>query len=54
MKGTQDMKKLQSELKFAHTKKKARQAELEPIQEKATQMILQLEEEKKNMTQAHR
>jgi hypothetical protein len=52
MKGTQDMKKLQSELKTAQTKKQARQAELEPLQEKATQMITQLEEEKKNMAQA--
>jgi hypothetical protein len=52
MKGTQDMKKLLSELKTTHTKKQQRQAELEPHQEKAAQMIMHFEEEKKNMTQA--
>jgi DNA repair exonuclease SbcCD ATPase subunit len=52
LKGTQDMKKLQTELKTVQTKKQERQAELEPLQEQATQMIAQLEEEKKSMAQA--
>jgi hypothetical protein len=52
LKGTQDMKKLQTELKTTQTKKQERQDELEPLQEQATQMIVQLEEEKKSMAHA--
>jgi predicted nucleic acid-binding Zn-ribbon protein len=52
IKGTHYMKKLQLELKTMQTKKKAIQEELELIQEQAMQMIVQLEEENKNMTQA--
>jgi hypothetical protein len=46
------MKTLQTELKTMQTKKQERQVELEPLQEQATQMIVQLEEEKKSMAQA--
>jgi hypothetical protein len=35
LKGTQEMKTLQTELKTIHTKKQERQAELEPLQEQA-------------------
>jgi hypothetical protein len=49
LKGTQGMKTLQTELKTMQTKKQERQAELEPIQEQATQMFMQLEEEKTSM-----
>jgi hypothetical protein len=35
LKGTQDMKKLQIELKTTQTKKQERQDELEPLQEQA-------------------
>jgi len=52
MEGTQDMKKLQSKLKIVQTNKKERQAELEPLQEQAAQMIVVLEEENKSMAQA--
>jgi hypothetical protein len=34
------------------THKKEREAQMEPIQEKALEMILQLDEEKRNMAQA--
>jgi hypothetical protein len=40
LKGTQDMKKLQSELKIVQTKKQERQAELEPLQEQVAHMIV--------------
>jgi hypothetical protein len=33
--------------------KKERQAQLEPLQEQATKMIVQMEEEKTRMVQAH-
>jgi hypothetical protein len=52
LKGTQEMKTLQTELKTMQTQKQERQAELEPLQEKATQMIVQLEEEKTSRAQA--
>jgi hypothetical protein len=39
LKGAQEMKTLQAELKSMQTTKQERQAELEPLQEKATQMI---------------
>jgi len=45
------MKKLQSELKTAQTKKQEGQAELETLQEQATQMIVQLEEKKTSRVQ---
>jgi uncharacterized membrane-anchored protein YhcB (DUF1043 family) len=53
LKGTQEMKTLQTELKTMQTNKQERQAQLEPLQEQATQMIVQLEEEKTSMAQAH-
>jgi peptidoglycan hydrolase CwlO-like protein len=53
LKGTQEMKNLQMELKTAQTNKQARQAQLEPLQEKATQIIAELEVEKTRMEQAH-
>jgi hypothetical protein len=51
LKGVQDMKKLQAELIVAQTQKKDRQAQMEPLQELATEIIAQSEEEKKNMAQ---
>jgi hypothetical protein len=53
LKGTQEMKTLQTELKTAQINKQARQAQLEPLQEQATQIIVELEEEKTRMVQAH-
>jgi DNA repair exonuclease SbcCD ATPase subunit len=53
LKGTQEMKTLQTELKTAQNNKQARQAQLEPLQEKATQIIVELEEEKTRMAQDH-
>jgi folylpolyglutamate synthase/dihydropteroate synthase len=51
LKGVQDMKKLQAELIVAQTQKKDRQAQMEPLQELAVEVIVQEEEEKKNMVQ---
>jgi hypothetical protein len=51
LKGVQDMKKLQAELVVAQTQKKDRQAQMEPLQELAVEVIAQEEEEKKNMAQ---
>jgi hypothetical protein len=51
LKGTQEMKNLQIELKTMETKKQERQVELEPLQEKEAQMIAQLEDEKKIVPQ---
>jgi hypothetical protein len=53
LKGTQEMKTLQTELKTTQMNKQERQAQLEPLQEQATQMIVQLEEEKTSMAHAH-
>jgi hypothetical protein len=52
LKGTQDMKKLQAELKVAETQKHEIQVQMEPLQDQAMHMITQLEEEKSNMVQA--
>jgi hypothetical protein len=41
-------------LKIKQTKKQERQAGLEPLQEQAARMIVQLEEEKKSMAYAHK
>jgi hypothetical protein len=46
LKGTQEMKTLQIELKATQMHKQERQAELEPLQEQESQMMAQLEEEK--------
>jgi hypothetical protein len=46
LKGTQEMKTLEIELKTTQKNKKERQAQLEPLQEQASRMIAQLEEEK--------
>jgi hypothetical protein len=54
LKGMQDMKKLQAELKVVQMQKQERQAQMEPLQEKAAEIIVQLEEEKKNMVQAQK
>jgi hypothetical protein len=54
LKGTQEMNTLQIDFKTTQTKKKERQVELEPLQEQVTQMIVQLEEEKKSMALAQR
>jgi hypothetical protein len=51
LKGVQDMKKLQAELIVAQTQKKDRQAQMEPLQELAAEVIAQAEEAKKNMAQ---
>jgi chromosome segregation ATPase len=52
LKGTQDMKKLQTKLKVTQMQKQARQAELEPLQEQTTQVIAQLEEGNTSRAQA--
>jgi hypothetical protein len=54
LKGTQEMKTLQTELKTMQTQKQERQVELEPLQEQATQMIVQLEEEKTSRAHAQK
>jgi hypothetical protein len=51
IKGAQDMKKLQAELIVAQTQKKERQAQMEPLQERATEVIAQAEEAKTYMAQ---
>jgi hypothetical protein len=51
LKGVQDMKKLQEELIAMQTQKKDRQAQMEPLQEWAVEVIAQAEEAKKNMAQ---
>jgi DNA repair exonuclease SbcCD ATPase subunit len=51
LKGAQDMKKLQAELIATQTQKKERQAQMEPLQERAAEVIAQAEEAKKNMAQ---
>jgi hypothetical protein len=51
LKGVQDMKKLQAEIIAAQTQKKEQQAQMEPLQELAVEVIVQAEEEKKNMAQ---
>jgi hypothetical protein len=53
LKGTQEMKTMQTELKRTQINKRERQTQLEPLQEQATHMIVQLEEEKMNMAQAY-
>jgi hypothetical protein len=53
VKGAQEMKTLQEELKTAQNNKQARLAQLEPLQEKATQIIVKLEKEKMRMAQDH-
>jgi hypothetical protein len=52
LKGTQEMKTLQTELKTTQTNKQERQVELEPLQEQEAKMISQLEEEKMSMARA--
>jgi chromosome segregation ATPase len=52
LKGNQDMKKLQADLNATQRQKHERQEEVEPLQEKVVQLIVQLEEEKRNMEQA--
>jgi hypothetical protein len=47
------MKTLQTKLKTVQNNKQARQAQLEPLQEKAMQIIVELEEEKTRMAQDH-
>jgi lipid II:glycine glycyltransferase (peptidoglycan interpeptide bridge formation enzyme) len=48
------MKTLQTELKTMHkNNKQTRKSQLEPLQEKATQIIVELEEEKTRMAQDH-
>ena len=44
LKGSEEMKALQTELKTTHINKQERQGQLEPLQEQATQIIAQLEE----------
>jgi hypothetical protein len=53
LKGTQEMKTLQTKLKTSQTNKQEREAQLEPLQEQVALMIVNLEEEKKSMAQAH-
>jgi hypothetical protein len=53
LKGMQDMKTLQIDLKTAQINKQERQAQLEPLQKQATQIIAKLEEEKIRMVQEH-
>jgi hypothetical protein len=47
------MKTLQAELKTTQNNKQARLAQLEPLQEKAVQIIVKLEKEKTRMAQDH-
>jgi hypothetical protein len=51
LKGVQDMKNFQVELIVMQTQKKDRQAQMEPLQELAVEVIAQEEEAKKNMAQ---
>lgn len=53
LKGTQEIKTLQTELKTVQIDKQARQAQLEPLWEKVTQIIVELEEEKTRMEKEH-
>jgi hypothetical protein len=53
VKGKQDMKTLQVELKTTQNKKQARKAQLEPLQEKVAQIIVKMEKEKKIMAWDH-
>jgi hypothetical protein len=52
VKGAQDMRKLQAKLIVAQTQKE-RQAQMEPLQERAREVIAQEENAKKNMAQTH-
>ena len=49
LKGTQDMKRLWFDLRTTQVHKQERQAHMEPLQEKETEMITQMETEKNNM-----
>jgi ribosomal protein S2 len=51
LKGVQDMKKLQAELIVVQTKKKDRQAQMEPLQELVAEVFAQAGEANKNMEQ---
>jgi hypothetical protein len=51
LKGVQDMKKLQVELISMKTEKKDRQAQMELLQEREVEVIVQEEEAKKKMAQ---
>jgi non-homologous end joining protein Ku len=51
--GVHDMKRLQTKLIATQTQKKDRQAQMEPIQEQAVEVIGEEEEAKKNMAQTH-
>jgi hypothetical protein len=51
LKGAQELKNLQEEVKIAHEEKQSQQAQLEPLQEQAEQMIITLEAEKVIMEQ---
>jgi peptidoglycan hydrolase CwlO-like protein len=53
LKGVQEMKTLQTRLKTVQNNKQARESQLEPLQEKATKIIAELEEEKTRMAQNH-
>jgi hypothetical protein len=53
VKSAQEMKTLQVELKTAHNNKKARLAQLEPLQEKESQIIAKLEKEETRMVEDH-
>jgi hypothetical protein len=49
LKGMQEIKNMKMELKTAQKNKQAKQAQLESLQEKTTQIISDLEEEKTRM-----
>jgi hypothetical protein len=49
LKGTKDLKKLQAELIAKQMQNQERHAKIEPLQDQAAQLIMKLEEEKKNM-----
>ena len=53
LKGTREMKTLQTELKTVQLNKQARQAQLDLLQEKRKKIIVEMEEEKRRMDQAH-
>jgi hypothetical protein len=51
LKGMQDMKKMQVMLEATQMQKKDRKTQMEPLQELAVEVIVQAEEENKNMAQ---
>ena len=53
LKGAQEMRTMQTGLKTVQNNKQARKPQLEALQEKETQIIVEIEEQKKRMAQYH-